>query len=581
MSNFKTEDIVFGRCLRDPGYNVDFAVGTTYSLDLDTFISLPFSLGILEEPDEVMKKSVVYIFSALRTCSDKLAVFCNFSDISVPPQTKKIYYALMENSVFSINATKKKNQIVNFHPKVWVIKETNLQQETIIKVIVMSRNLTKDGSLDCICILNGKVGAKPAPKYSQLKHEPLCAFLKYLGNRADPKKRTKIGHIIDDILKIKAFDIEDSIYDDYDFFPMGITGYSGLDALEEIADYSYDAVVVSPFLDDLAMDRFQSARNRFLLTREDSITEKALDIFGYENIWTMNPQMIDNDLDESVNLHAKMYFSTPRGTSDHYLYLGSTNATMGGFERNVEFLVRLKFRQNRTSFSDFTSFFTKDDEKRFSQMIDLPADLRERLEDYNNTQKVRKLIASIKEATVSKEGDLYSVSLRIEESDIQAKMYPILRPDMKMRISPDLTFHKMSMIELSEFYVIETKDLSRVVKIPTKGIPQGRDDEICRKIIDTPDKFMDCISFLLSEDKTAYVIERMTNRGLYGKKGDQRGDKIVFSSVYESMLSQAYDSPDLFKDIRTFVDSLPPDLVPKEFESLYRMMSKAFKSIRK
>ena len=93
MSKLRMEDIIFGRSLREPGYRVDFAVGTTYSLDLETFISLPFSLGFLEEPDEVMKQSPTYIFAALRLCSDRLAVFCNFSDIKVPPKDYKVYCA--------------------------------------------------------------------------------------------------------------------------------------------------------------------------------------------------------------------------------------------------------------------------------------------------------------------------------------------------------------------------------------------------------------------------------------------------------------------------------------------------------
>ena len=79
MSRMKMDDIVFGRSMREPGYRVDFAAGTTYSLDLETFISLPFSLGFLEDPDEAMKKSLTYVFAALRLCSDRLAVFCNFA----------------------------------------------------------------------------------------------------------------------------------------------------------------------------------------------------------------------------------------------------------------------------------------------------------------------------------------------------------------------------------------------------------------------------------------------------------------------------------------------------------------------
>jgi hypothetical protein len=585
MSNFKTQDVVFGRSLRDPDYRVDFAVGTTYSLDLDTFISLPFSLGFLEEPDEVMKKSVAYIFSALRLCSDRLAVFCNFSDIKVPPQTRKVYYALMEGSVFSINASRRKNQIVNFHPKVWVVKESSLTGDAKVKVIVMSRNLTKDGSLDCVCVLDGHVGDKPASKAAQAKHEPLCAFLEYLGSKADSRKRTKIGHLIEDIRCIRAFETEGSAYDDYDLLPMGIPDYSGVETLQELTTESRDAVIVSPFLDDKTLESFSTVRNRFLLTREDSITEKAVELFGQENIWTMNPQMIDNDLDESVDLHAKMYFSTPRENSEHYLYLGSTNATQGGFDRNVEFLLRLRFRPNRTSFYDFRSYFTDDAEKRFSQMVGLPAGASDAQLEYQQSLALRRVVASIKDATVmldeQKEGR-YSVALRLASCGDAATIYPLMRPDLKSELtSGQVCFEGLSLIELTEFYVVECEGLSRVVKIPTRGIPSERDDEICRQVIGSRSQFMDCISFLLSESKASYVIDRAMSSSLPTGSGEGEGEDAAFAAVYESMLRQAYEDPDTFDDIRTFVDSLPADVVPEEFDSLYRMMCKAVKSVRR
>ena len=585
MSNFKTQDVVFGRSLRDPDYRVDFAVGTTYSLDLDTFISLPFSLGFLEEPDEVMKKSVAYIFSALRLCSDRLAVFCNFSDIKVPPQTRKVYYALMEGSVFSVNASRRKNQIVNFHPKVWVVKETNLAGDSKVKVIIMSRNLTKDGSLDCVCVLDGHVGDKPASKAAQAKHESLCAFLEYLASKADSRKRTKIGHLIEDIRCIRAFETEGSAYDDYDFLPMGIPDYSGVETLQELTTESRDSVIVSPFLDDKTLESFSTVRNRFLLTREDSITEKAVELFGQENIWTMNPQMIDNDLDESVDLHAKMYFSTPRENSEHYLYLGSTNATQGGFDRNVEFLLRLRFRPNRTSFYDFRSYFTDDAEKRFSQMVGLPAGASDAQLEYQQSLALRRVVASIKDATVmldeQKEGR-YSVALRLASCGDAATIYPLMRPDLKSELtSGQVCFEGLSLIELTEFYVVECEGLSRVVKIPTRGIPSERDDEICRQVIGSRSQFMDCISFLLSESKASYVIDRAMSSSLPTGSGEGEGEDVAFAAVYESMLRQAYEDPDTFDDIRTFVDSLPADVVPEEFDSLYRMMCKAVKSVRR
>ena len=212
MAKRMMEDLVFNQMLCSDGYKVDYAVGTTYSLDLTSFISLPFSLGFLEEPDEVMKSSQAYLFQALKLCTDRLAVFCNFSDIKVPQGTKKVYYSLLENSIFGINASKKKDVIVNFHPKVWVVQEHELNgDESQIKVIVMSRNLTGDNSLDVVCELVGKIGSKEASQDSLGKHQPLCDFLHYLSKYANKDKRRMIERLTNSIRCVKRFEVEGMI----------------------------------------------------------------------------------------------------------------------------------------------------------------------------------------------------------------------------------------------------------------------------------------------------------------------------------------------------------------------------------
>ena len=580
MSKMKMDDIIFGRSLREPGYRVDFAVGTTYSLDLETFISLPFSLGFLEEPDEVMKKSLTYIFAALRLCSDRLAVFCNFADIKVPPKDYKVYCALMENSVFPVNVTRK-DRIVNFHPKVWVVRQTSLDKnESIIRVIVMSRNLSKDGSLDCACVLSGRIGDHPASEKAQVKHKPLCDFLRFLGKNAAGSKQSHLASLAKDILRIESFDV-DNPYDDYAFLPMGIRGYSGETDLTDL-HRSVRIAVVSPFLDDDTIRRFASVREeRLLVTQEQSITQAAVDTFGKENIYTMSPGMTDNDLDESVNLHAKMYFSTRWDDGwKNYLYLGSTNATRNGFSSNVELLLRMRFKRYNMSWHEFADYFKNDSEHRFMPMVDIYYGNNPQAEEYQQSLHLRQAIASILQGNVSAENDAYSIYLTVKGVDPETEVSPLMRPDLKAILEPGLSFSGLGLIELSEFYIITSVGQSRVVKIPTIGIPKERDEEICRRIISSKAQFMDCISFLLSESKTAYILSQMSDY-LHSGSGTTQMITNRFPAVYESLLREAFESPDTFNDIKTFVESLPPDVVPPEFDSLYQMILKAIGSFQK
>ena len=581
MSKLRMEDIIFGRSLREPGYRVDFAVGTTYSLDLETFISLPFSLGFLEEPDEVMKQSPTYIFAALRLCSDRLAVFCNFSDIKVPPKDYKVYCALMEGSVFPVNVTRK-DQIVNFHPKVWVVKQTRLEkEESLLRVIVMSRNLTRDGSLDCACVLTGKVGSRRASKEAQARHKPLGDFLKFLGKYVSDSKKERVMELAGDVLCVERFDV-DGPYDDYAFLPMGIRGYSGEDELKHIL-WSKKVAVVSPFLDDATLRQFDEKReDALLVTQEMSISQTAVDVFGKDNIYTMNPGMTDNELEESVDLHAKMYFSTRwDGGWKNYLYLGSTNATRNGFSSNVEFLMRLRYKRRMMSWYEFADFFMNDPDRRFMKMVDIAEGTGSKMEEYQQSLSLRHAIASlIRGEVVVEDDEKYTIRLTVSGSDPETEVSPLLRPDLKAALEPGLSFAGLALIELSKFYVVKTAGLSRVVKIPTEVIPKERDKEIClRYFISTPDQFMDCISFLLSESKTAYVLSRMS---YFMRSGEGVAGMATSSypAVYENLLREAYESPDTFKDIKTFVESLPSDVVPPEFDGLYKMIIKAIDGLK-
>ena len=578
-------DLVFNQVICSDGYKVDYVVGTTYSLDLTSFISLPFSLGFLEEPDEAMKSSLTYLYTGLKLCTDRLAVFCNYSDIKVPQGTKKVYYSLLENSIFGINASKKKDTIVNFHPKVWVVQEHELNGErSQIKVLVMSRNLTGDNSLDVVCELVGQVGSREAPLASQKKHQPLCDFLKYLSKYANKDKQRMIGKLIESIRYVMAFDTSDAPFDDYDFLPMGIRGYNGNDSLDEMTN-PYETVVVSPFLDDKTVSLFSGAKNKTLITREYSITQNIVDAFGKENIFIVNQNMLDNEDNECVDLHAKMYYVRCRGHYTQYVYLGSTNATGNGFGRNVEFLLRLRYTLNFGSYNSFReNFINNDKDCKFTPMISVLDGASSRLEEYQATLRLRRAITAVKSAQVTQNSlGTYDVvvSADVEGVDVTAVIYPLMCPDMRVEMAPQMIFEGVSIENLSEFFVIECDELRRMIKVETTGIPEFRDEAICRKIMNA-NQFLDCIAFLLSDNKKAYITEKLLRQELQPEgKSDDALRQHISASLYENLLRSAYDRPEVFEDIKTFVLSLPVDLIPAEFYGLYEDVAKAFKSVRR
>ncbi len=65
---------------------------------------------------------------------------------------------------------------------------------------------------------------------------------------------------------------------------------------------------------------------------------------------------LDDLASRGIDLHAKMYHVW-NGRNEQYLYLGSANATTSAFERNGEFLLRLKYKYGNTRSAQFLSDF--------------------------------------------------------------------------------------------------------------------------------------------------------------------------------------------------------------------------------
>ncbi|MGB4437734.1 MAG: hypothetical protein WBJ13_00625 [Sedimentibacter sp.] len=66
----------YSKMLMPPyGYETVFAVGTTYSLDLDALIGASIALGLSESIDNELKDNPIYLFEALQKIADKMLIF--------------------------------------------------------------------------------------------------------------------------------------------------------------------------------------------------------------------------------------------------------------------------------------------------------------------------------------------------------------------------------------------------------------------------------------------------------------------------------------------------------------------------
>ncbi|MEF9939536.1 MAG: hypothetical protein RR768_05370 [Clostridium sp.] len=113
MLNPNGDRLDYGKILAPPAfYQLDFAVGTTYSLDLDALVGICIALGLSADTDSDIMKNPICLLEALRSTGDKIALFCEGGQIHLPRNVTPLYI-LLEKMVFQV-ATKAKKGITNY-----------------------------------------------------------------------------------------------------------------------------------------------------------------------------------------------------------------------------------------------------------------------------------------------------------------------------------------------------------------------------------------------------------------------------------------------------------------------------------
>ena len=219
MLNPDHDRLDYGQMLSPPeGYKLDFAVGTTYSLDLDALVGACIALGLSEETDSALLNNPICLLEALRSTGDKVALFCEGGQIHLPNKVTPLYI-LLENMVFQVSPEKKR-QIKGypaFHPKFWLLRYVNDAGEKLYRICVLSRNLTFDRSWDVTFYMDGRPGDKVSEKT-----KPVVEFLTYLSAFAGDKQESVLK--LAQELKRVQFKLEGNEFYDFDFIPMGIKG---------------------------------------------------------------------------------------------------------------------------------------------------------------------------------------------------------------------------------------------------------------------------------------------------------------------------------------------------------------------
>ena len=564
------ENYMYGELLKTPGYEVEFALGLTYSLDLNALISIPMSLGMFGEIDESSEYDPIYMMAAIRKCQDKMAVFCNNGCIGVP-KTDKLIYSLLADSIFPV-----KQIGGNFHPKLWAIQEVNPKGERQIRLIVLSKNLTFSNNLEIAVSMTGEVSDKWQEKK---EYQPVLNLINWIKKLASTDKQQKIEELCRNIKKVKRFDVE-APFDKCEF--LSFNKDKGLMNQKDVQDQlqGEKMIVFSPFVDVKTLKwLFETARLKTLVTCKESITNEIQEYMGERNVYVTSDNLTTDD-GEKIDLHAKMYFVS--NESGDYLYIGSANATNSAFNRNTEVLLKLRFIANKKNYSSFKKNTLDLVESMFIQDDGVFVEKREG--GYTEEEKIfRDFVDNIKSAEIIGKKEPYRVEIKIKKSKwtmpITIKPLQSQQEAEVKANSLSVFFKKLTLKELSELYVVTvgTKSKSQkksIVKIKTKNLPKNVEEEIIQSIVDSENAFMDYMSLYISEFPQDYSLKRKKTGGKGKGKDSPKKETVKYSAFYEELLQKVCENPQCLDSIKRDV-SLFGDKVPESFNQMFKKFCEA------
>ena len=601
MLDVKKHRLDYGAMLIPPsGYWLARAVASTYTLDLNTLLSIPVALFFSQTLEGNFETERVQLLEAIQRCPEVLRIYHQRGKIHVPKKHNRLY-GLLEPCVVGILPV---DAYTSFHPKVWVLRYEHDDQPTMYRVIVLSRNLTYDRSWDIAAHLDGEVTEE-----RQERNQPLAAFVSHLlsheGFDGDRKFLADLRRV--DFRPPAGFS------NNFSFHPVGIDGYSN----PIVSQTGSRAICISPFVHDEAVRTVRdNVADELLLfgCREELHRLKPESLSGIRT-FCISDLIVDGESQEQgedgegeqaeQNLHAKLYVYQGN-TSSVSWFLGSGNTTKAAFELNIEFLLELRGSSAAVQLDRLKDELLGADEKGgIFQPYQSPSEPVDDSERKKLEEKLRLL-----EFALLKHMDIQRAEVTPSENEANFDLHLVLDPgpstwrDLKVTVSPfnadaaepqelppgcvtTFTFQNINESNLSRFLrfdIWQGADRLRsfLMKAEIDGLPVTRVGRILRSIINSRDRFFEYLRFLLADDGDKEPVGTEPD-----KRGKSNGETASIwdasSPIFEQLLLSASRSPRRLKAIDDVIEQLRKQddedptrrVVPQEFLEFWE----AFKQI--
>ena len=545
--------------LRPPvGYNLNFALLTTYTLDLETLLALP--LGVIARADgsvEDLLADPLLLLEALREVGERIHVFVDRAGIAIPRDRRELY-AMLEPSLHPVRAPGNGA----FHPKVWVLRFLAEGKPPLLRVAVLSRNLTFDRCWDIALASEGS----PTSKRGAAVSRPLADLIRRLpdlgAEQLKPEVVEQMQTLADEVKRTR-FPAPDGFSDaPIEFHVLGLqrrrrpwcpmTGGSR-------------TLAVAPFVNQTALDTIagMGQGERMLVSRQEELDKLSDDALAQ---WNRVCVLSDDALDEPEDgvgtrpsgLHVKL-LSVESGWNVTW-YVGSANLTAAAFTgRNVEVMAAVTARKGRYGIERFL-------ESGFDKLCatyqrrDLEAG-EEEDEALKHLEKVRNdLLAANLKVVCAPVDDGWTWRLQgqalILPDDIGVAVWPIsvaeehARP-LELPLTWPLPIQQLTGLVAFRLHVAAKKvdDIRLTLRLPTEGIPVDHMHHILRILIDNPERFLRFLRALLGglEGMVGWARGEGAGSGVWGTGLNEE-------TLLEDLVRAASREPERLDPVRRLID---------------------------
>lgn len=577
------------------GYELRYAICTTYSLNMETIISVLLALGYeISSPETSTNSEAIAAFlNIIEKLCNKVLFFCETGKIDIPNINHNLHI-LLERMIVPVALKSKNNYYPAFHPKTWILKFVPKDKgEAIYRTIVLSRNLTYDKSLDISICFDGK-------KTNTLieKANPFYKLFNLLLEHTTKVNSQNKSILLEALEDIQYVDFKSEGCLDYSFI---LNGVDDEDIKEDELFSSEKNInrlfVMSPFINNGFFEgininkQCEDEKPNILIARRNeayqNVSEELFDCFDVydlkqiadiENTQTESNTNHESDINKYNGFHAKIMGTYDgRNTS---IYMGSMNATTAARDYNVEMMVRLDYEGNKLD--EVIDELIPIDEKKciFEQIFYQELRETDEQKEDRNAEKMLKGICrlNLQAELIEGEGKLKVRILRNKNSnedifnftnDFFVKIQSITtKEEQAFSLHKDpanyIEFTYEYPYEVSELFRIkicnyENKEIkSGIINIHVKGLNVlSRQKELINNILQDSSILFNSLQMIFERNNSSFFEELLNPEDEYGERNSNNKKYSVSElEIYEKILKSCCNDYNSILDFIRLLDKV-------------------------